>query len=1002
MRRLLLLFSMAVISAATFAAHALTVTGTVMDSANETLPGVSVKVKSTNQGTMTDYAGMYSLTDVAPDAVLVFSYIGYASKEVSVDGRSLIDITLEEDVAKLDEVVVIGYGTAQAKDLTAPIAVIKGDEISSIPTSSPMAAIQGKVPGVTILNSGTPGAGPKVRIRGTGSFGSSDPLYVVDGMFYDNIDFLNNDDIQDMSILKDASAAAIYGVKAANGVVIITTKKGRHNEPAHISYNGYVGVQTVTKRLKMANAHEYATMLQEANSTAYNPIIQGAIDAFGGNMSTLQFGADTDWYDELLRDAVMTNHSLNISGGSERATYSVGMSYLYQDGIMNTDNNYSRLNFRAQLDYDATSWLKVGFSGVFSQSDQQLPNAKAWQVAFNAPQFFPVYDDRRGDDVFPVKYASPEQVGINNNIYNPVATANYYNSLNKTNQYLANFYAQFNILPDKLNFKTSYGKDYSTIKGRVFTEPYYVGLNQQVTNSSLTKSVTTYENWSWDNVLTYKDKFGQHGVGAMVGYSMRQDRFSKLEGSVSGVPTGKDEYWYIVNGDKETATSTDDGTRYRSQSVFARLNYDYAGKYLFMFTFRADGTSKYQEKWGYFPSVGGAWVISSEDFMQNQKVFDYMKLRASWGKLGNDNVAASDGFASVISGLAASGVFGSTTYPGFKNTTYFSWLKWEVVTETNVGLQFTTLGNRLDVDVDWFYRQTDNAVIYPLLPFENRTLAGNYGTIENMGADIQATWSDRVGDFKYYVTANGSFLRNRVKSLGGKNIIKGGQTANIVGEKMNSFYGYKVIGVYQNDAQIAADPIAKAYNLQPGDLIYQDVNGDGQLNGDDQMALGSYIPDFTYGISLGFNYKNFDFSLSTSGSVGAKLYNRKRALHYQSAYYNFDHDQFVDRWHGEGTSNTNPSAAALMNSYTTQNTNSYFVESADYFRIQNIALGYTFKNIKMGNYKMPSLRMSLNADRPFSFFKAHSFTPELSDPQGWDTEVYPLASTFTFGLQIDF
>ncbi len=241
-----------------------------------------------------------------------------------------------------------------------------------------------------------------------------------------------------------------------------------------------------------------------------------------------------------------------------------------------------------------------------------------------------------------------------------------------------------------------------------------------------------------------------------------------------------------------------------------------------------------------------------------------------------------------------------------------------------------------------------------------------------------------------------------MKKLGGKSIIKGGQTANIVGEKMNSFYGYKVIGVYQNAAQVSADPIAVANGLQPGDLIYQDVNGDGQLNGDDQMALGSYIPDFTYGISLGFNYKNFDFSLSTNGTVGAELYNRKRALHFQSAYYNFDQAQFKDRWHGEGTSNTNPSAAALMNSYTTQNTNSYFVESADYFRIQNIALGYTFKNIRMGSYTMPSLRMSFNADRPFSFFKAHSFTPELSDPQGWDTEVYPLASTFTFGLQIDF
>lgn len=996
------MFTLALISSATFALRAITVTGTVTDSANEPLIGVSVKVLSSSNGAVTDYDGNYTIANVEPDATLSFSYIGYTTKQVAVDNRTVIDVTLDEDIAKLDEVVVIGYGTAQAKDLTAPIAVIKGEEISSIPSSSPMAALQGKVPGVNILNSGTPGAGPKVRIRGTGSFGSSDPLYVVDGMFYDNIDFLNNDDIQDMSILKDASAAAIYGVKAANGVVIITTKKGVHNQPAHISYNGYVGIQTVTKRLKMANSHEYATMLMETNPTAYTNILQSSIDKFGGNLANLQFNADTDWYDELLRDAVMTNHSLNVSGGSEKATYSLGMSYLYQDGIMNTDNNYNRLNFRAQVDYDATNWLKLGFSGVFSQSEQQLPNASAWQVAFNAPGIFPVYDDRRGNDVTPVKYASPEQIGIDNNVYNPVATANYYNSLNKTNQYLANFYAQFNILPDKLNLRTSYGKDYSSIKGRSFTEPYYVGTYQQASNSSLTKSVTTYDNWSWDNILTYKDKFGLHGVGAMVGYSMRQDSYNILSGSVSDVPTGKEEYWYIVNGDKETATSTDGGTRYRSQSIFTRLNYDYAGKYLLMFTFRADGTSKYQEKWGYFPSIGAAWVATSEDFMENQNVFDYMKVRASWGKLGNDNVAASDGFASVITGLGASGVFGNTTYPGFKNTSYYSWLKWEVVTETNVGVNFTTLNNRLDVDIDWYYRQTDNAVISPLLPFENRVLAGNYGTIENTGADIQATWSDRIGDFKYYVTANGSFLRNRVKDLGGKRIIKGGKTANIVGEKMNSFYGYKVVGVYQNDAEIAASPIAKAYGLKPGDLIYQDVNGDGQLTGDDQMALGSYIPDFTYGLALGFNYKNFDFALSTYGQAGAKLYNRKRALHYTSSYFNFDQAQFEDRWHGEGTSNTNPSAAALMNSYTTQNTNSYYVESANYFRIQNIALGYTFKNIKMGNYTLPSLRMSLNADRPFSFFKAHSFTPELSDPEGWDTEVYPLASTFTFGLQIDF
>ena len=990
------------VSVAVAVAQTITVKGTVVDAADEPLPGVSVQVVGSNQGTMTDYDGNYQIAGVKGDATLRFSFVGTKTIEEKINNRTSINVKLLDDNQNLDEVVVIGYGAAKAKDLTAPIAVIKGSEITNIPTSSPMAALQGKVPGVNILNSGTPGDGPKVRIRGTGSFSSAEPLYVVDGMFYDNINFLNNDDIEEMSILKDASAAAIYGVKAANGVVIITTKKGKQNQPAHITYNGYVGVQTVTKRLKMANSHEYATMLTEANSTAYSPVLEEAIRLWGGNMSDLTFGADTDWYDELLRTALMTNHSLTISGGSERATYSLGMSYLYQDGIMDTENNYNRLNFRAQVDYQATNWMKVGFNGVFSQGNQRIPKNNAWQVAYNAPGIYPVYDETRGDEIYPVKYASPTQIGINNNLYNPVATANFQNSQNKVNQYLANFYAEFNLVPDKLTFRTSYGKDFSTIRGRTFTEPYYVGSNQQVTVSGLTKTATEYDKWSWDNILTYKDKFGKHGVGAMVGYSMRQDGYQMLQGTVNGVPTEREEYWYIDKGDAETAKSSDGGSRYRSQSVFTRLNYDYDGKYLLMFTFRADGTSKYQEKWGYFPSIGGAWVMTSEPFMKDQNVFDSLKLRASWGRLGNDNVAASDGFAALTTGFPASGVFGNNTYPGYQNPARFSWLKWEVVNETNVGVNFATLNDRLTVDLDYFYRLTTQAVISPLLPFENATLAGNYGKILNDGVDISLNWNDRLGDFKYYVGANMSFLHNEVKSLKGRRIVTGGQTSNIVGEKMNSFYGYKVIGIYQNAAQVAADPIAVANGLEPGDLIYEDANHDGVLDGSDRQVLGSYIPDFTYGINLGFEYKNFDFAVSMYGQAGAELFNRKRALHYQSAYYNFDHDQYAKRWHGEGTSNSNPSAAALMKSWTNDNTNSYFVESADYFRIQNIALGYTFKNLKMGAYTLPSMRLSLNADRPFSFFKAHSFTPELSDPQGWDTEVYPLASTFTFGLQIDF
>jgi TonB-linked SusC/RagA family outer membrane protein len=988
-----------------FSANAKSVTGTVTDESNEPLPGVSVLVMGTTHGTMTDYDGKFSISDVADNATVRFSCIGYTTQEVKVGGRSTIDVTMKEDIAKLDEVVVIGYGSAQAKDLTSPITVVKGSEIANIPTTSPMSALQGKVAGVNIMNNGTPGASPTVRIRGTGSFGAASPLYVVDGTFYDDISFLNNDDIEDMSILKDASAAAIYGVKAANGVVIITTKKGARNMPAKVTYNGYVGFQSVTKRLKMANSHQYATMMTEANATAYNDVLQSSINLYGGDFSTLTFGADTDWYSQLLRSAVITNHSLNVSGGGERATYSLGMSYLYQDGIMKSDNNnYSRLNFRGQVDYQATKWLKVGFNGVFSQATQRTPDNSAWQVAYNAPGIFPVYDESRGDEVFPVKYASPTQIGIDNNIYNPVATANASNSKNSTNRYMTNFYAQFNILPNKLDFKTSYGKDYTSIAGITVGTPYFVATNQRLVESTLSKSETKYDNFTWDNVLTYKDQYGDHGFGAMVGYSMRQDKYSYLNGTVTGIPTDKEEYWYLNNGNAETLKSTDGGYRYRSQSIFTRLNYDYLSKYLLMFTFRADGTSKYQEKWGYFPSVGAAWVMSSEEFMKNQNVFDYFKLRASWGMLGNDGVAASDGFASITTGNGASGVFGSNTYPGYQNNIYYSWLKWEVVKETNVGVNFTTLKDRLSVDIDYYHRLTDNAVISPLLPFENTSLAGNYGKILNSGVDLSLNWNDRVGNFKYWIGANASFLHNRVRDLQGKNVIIGSTTANIVGEKMNQFYGYKVIGVYQTAEEVAADPIGVANGCEPGDLIYEDVNGDGVLDGQDRQGLGSYIPDVTYSFNFGFSIKNFDFSLTTYGQAGAKLFNRKRALRYASAYYNFDEAQYLDRWTGPGSTNTNPSSAALFKSYTTQSgsANSYYVESADYFRIQNITVGYTVKNLKMGAYRLPSMRFSLTADRPFTFFKAHTFTPELSDASGWDTQVYPLASTFTFGLQIEF
>ena len=1001
-----LLTLLLVIATAFAGMHARTVKGTVVDQVNEPVIGATIRVLGTTMGAVTDFDGTFEIANVPEGATLKFTYLGMHAVEMVAS--DVMNVQMMDDVTNLDEVVVIGYGSAQAKDLTSPIKVVRGEELLATPSASPMAAMQGKVAGVNVVNSGTPGEGPKVQIRGNGSFTGGSPLYVVDGMFYDNIDFLNANDIADMSVLKDASAAAIYGVRAANGVVLITTKHGSKNQPAKITYNGYYGIQKATNVLKMANSSEYATMLLEANYDAYVSTMKASIDKFGGNYSgdfhSWTFGSNTDWYGELLRTANITDHSLSITGGGEKATYSLGINYLYQDGVMDVKNYYKRLNFRAAVDYEATNWLKVGFNGVFSKGQQQAPNNAAWQQAFNAPGIYPVYD--MNNNTSPVHYGSPESVGFTNNFYNPVATANYQNSRNDINKYLTNFYAQITFIPSKLNFKTSYAYDYTSVRNRTYMPEYFVSNNQHVDKSYVSKTESTYNNWIWDNVLTYKDSFGDHNLGVMLGHSLREDKFSSLYGIGYGIVDGDDAYKYIGLGtDSDASRASDGGTRYRSNSYFGRINYDYMGKYLLMFTFRADGTSKYQETWGYYPSIGAAWVISKEDFMQNQNAIDFLKLRASWGRLGNNAVPASDGFRSVSTGVGSSGVFGNATIAGFQNNSYFTNLKWEVVDETNVGLELATLNNRLSFDIDWFYRMTNKAVIAPRLPFENGTLLQNIGKILNTGVDVSINWADRIGnDFKYYIGANLSYLKNEVKDLAGNPYIAGGKTYQFVGKEMNSFYGYVVEGIYQTEAECAADKTAQANGLQPGDFKYKDLNGDGIVDGEDRTTLGSYLPNFIYSFNLGFQWKGLDFALTTYGNAGAQMYNRKRALRYAQSNYNFDRDQVVNRWTGAGSTNTYPSAAGWTRTWNVsdQRVNSFFVEDANFFRIQNVTLGYTFKNIKMGSYTLPALRLSATADRPLTIFSANSFTPELSDIEGWDTEVYPLTATYTFGVTIDF
>lgn len=1002
MKKQMLALALVLLSAPSAFAQNGQVKGQVLDEYGEPVVGAVVRVAGSKIATVTDAQGNYSLSGVPAGATLTYSYIGMKSETAKVNG-AVMNISLAEDTHNLEEAVVIGYGSAKAKDLTAPITSVKADEIISTPTSSPMAALQGKVAGVNIVNSGTPGDGPSVTIRGLGSFGNTTPLYVVDGMFYDDINFLNNADIEEMTILKDASASAIYGVRAANGVVIITTKRGKMGERAKVTYDGYVGVQKATNLLEMCNSSEYAQMLRESGVDAYNDMLKASIAQYGGNFEANQYGSDTNWYDELLRPAVMTNHSINISGGTDRATYGVGMSYLAQNGIMNTDNNYNRLNFRGNLEYKAFTWLTVGMNTVISNRQQKRPNNQAWQQAFNMPGIFPVYDEKTAD-LYTDGYASPATIGVSNNFYNPVATANLNDNQNSYFQTLANFYAQFNFIPEKFYLRTSGSFDQRLNKNSTFAPTYFLGNNLQRVNTQLSKSRNDYSNYVWDNTLTYTDQWGKHRFTGMLGTSMRQERWDYLAGTAQNVPEGQDSWKYFTLGDKEGITLSDGGSRNRALSFFARFNYNFADKYLVMVTLREDGSSKYNEKWGFFPSIGGAWVLSEEDFMKNQNVFQYMKLRASWGMLGNDKIGASAGYASVSTNRYPMGT--NTAIDGYINGSNFSWLSWEIVNETNVGLNFTTCNNHLTADIDWYYRLTQDAVISPARPMQNTTVAGNWAEILNMGIDLNLNWNQKINDdWSYQIGATMGWLHNEVKSLkDGISMIQGGKTAQIVGEKMNSFYGYKVTGIYQNQAQIDADPIGKANACQPGDFIYEDKNGDGVLDGLDKQALGSYVPDFTYGFNLGFQWKSLDFGVNFYGQAGGELWNRKRALRYAAQNYNFDRAQFTDRWHGEGTSNTDPSAAALMRSWNvgdSQNA-SYFVESANYFRVQNVSLGYTFKQVKMGSYTMPSLRVYANADRPLTFFKAHSFTPELHDAEGWDTEVYPLTATFTFGLQLNF
>lgn len=985
--KLTLFFIILILTSLSINAQNLTVTGKVTETASG-LPaiGASVMVKGTTIGTVTDPDGVYSLGGVPSDATLVFASIGFKTVEVEVDGRNVIDVYLDTDAELLEEIVVIGYGTAKSKDLTGAISTIKSDELVSTQAASPMGALQGKMPGVQIINSGAPGATPSVRVRGVGSFGSSGPLFVVDGMFFDNIDFLDNNNIESVTVLKDASAAAIYGVRAANGVVLITTKTGVKGE-THLSYDGYVGFQIANHMLKMADAEQYAALMKEYGDVTN---INAAKAKWGS-------GVNTDWYRELLGTGFVHNHSLNLTGSGDKVSYVLGVSYYGQDGIAKAESGYDRYNILLKGDYRPYGWLELGANITVSNGTKVNMNETAFMNAFVQPAIVPVYDENN-TAAFPEKFANPGDAGFQNGYFaNPVATATYYNSRNTSLRVLPSLYADISFIPGRLKYHFGISQEYH-LNNTVGYSPEYSYVLIENTIDSLTKTQGYYYNTIVDNTLTYTDSWGGHSLTAMIGQSSRVENYRWLQGTAKNIVGNGESYFnYISLGDADTRLASDGGATYRGLSFFSRVSYDYDDRYFASVTFRRDGTSKYQQHWGNFPSVGLGWAVSEESFMGNQKVFDYLKLRASWGLLGNDKQAASAGFAGTGQNSVA---MGNVLYPGFYIDNTFSWLLWEKVNEWNAGLSFVSLGGRLTGEIDYFNRLTMDAVVDNTLPITNEKVLANTGRILNSGVEFQLGWNDRVGEFSYRLGLNGTFLRNEVVSIqnGVDYLLTGSaefRQIMQVGYPMNSFYGYKVTSIYQNEAEVNADPIARENGYKPGYLKYEDLDGDGHLTDKDRQVIGSPYPKFTYGGNINLVWKGFDFGLTFYGVVGAKVLNQKAGARNWVAAMNFTDAYARDHWTPSSPSSRNPSVEGLIKASDGQ-LNSWLVQNADYFQIQNIQLGYNFRKL----FGRLDARVYISANQPLSIFSYEGFTPETGD--GRDNQTYPMAATYSLGVRLTY
>ena len=987
------------------AQETITVSGTVNDEFGPT-PDVQVTALKSGNTTTTDEAGFYEIQATSDDTLEFINMMGVA-QNVAVNNQSSLDVTLGQEIV-LQDVIAIGYGTQEKEDLTGSIAIVEGEEIEKTPTSNVMNALQGKVAGVQVVSAGAPGDSPKVRLRGSGSFqADGNPLYVVDGMWYDNIDFLNTSDIESMSVLKDASSTAIFGVRGAEGVVIITTKSGKRNKKTQITYSGYTGVQVAQNILKLANTEQFVTMAYESGSDADIGFVQNAIARYGRSRINPNLPApNTDWYREILRPAAIQSHALDFAGGSENATYSIGANYLQQDGILNMKNEYQRFNLRGKLDMDVSDRFRIGINNIFSNGEKYAPENAAWFQAYFAVPLLPIYDYSK-TDAYPEPFANAQDVGYRGP-QNPFPVMNYNENLLKIRKILTNVYGEYELVRDLLTFRTQYSHDFSALDERYIRFGYDIG-GTTFRETSLVKVNQTYSNQIWDNLLTLHKEYNMHDITVLLGQSYRDEAAHTLRGSGSGFLNFVTSSAYLDFADENTFQIGDNGARRYGISYFTRLQYAFADKYLLNATYRIDGSSKFtKDPWGYFPSVGLGWVVSKEPFMDNLEFIDFLKFRASWGQMGNDGVPAAAGSRTFS---PVNFPIGDDLYTALVSANNYSDLVWEYIEETNFGVSAELFRKRLSIEADYYQRDTKDAIVPVYQPIVSNNVLQNVGSIRNKGFELALNWKNNLTEnFSYNFGLNLTTLQNEVLELGGAEYLDSGSAEfrqrSYVGESMLAFYGYERIGVYQTEEQIANDPVAQATianggvsELVPGDLIYRDINGDGVITDEDRTILGSIFPDFTYGANLGFNWGNIDFSMSVFGQMGNQILNRKRGEIIFTSDTNMDADLAINRWHGEGTSNEYPSAAGLRKSWN-QRLSNFWVENGDFFRIQNVQLGYNINDFQITKNQLIDIRVYLTAEKPWTQFEYNGFNPEVAD--GVDREVYPVPAIYTMGLNVKF